>query len=391
MGLLSGAATFSRFRVVGLAETMFGPEHLKALSEHTVANAKATTMAANGAIVGWSAGDHTTDTVFEFGKNVIVDTLFVQLCIETNTPPAERLKSYYQQDLAALAKNNPSGHPSALNKREAREAAQDRIEQEAKDGRFIRRKVVDVLWDLKTREVWFGSTSSGHATHLRVLFKNTFGIELEPITAGAIARGKATLAEYEAIDKATLAPFIEGLTPFECSWDPLRDSRGFVGNEFLLWLWFNCDDDSGTISLPDGSTATVFLSKTLTLECPRGQGGKEVFTHEGPTRLSEAMQAIRSGKLPRRSGMIVVRHDRQYELVLGAETFAITGAKIPKPEEDGLDNHGRRQARVDGLRSMMDAMDLLYLTFCRVRFSAAWTEQLSRMQRWLSREERRAA
>jgi hypothetical protein len=389
MGLLTGAATFSRFRVSGPAPSMFGPEHLRALDNESISAIAENTA---GPFVGWSAGDHIMDTVFEFQKNVIEDTLSVQLCIETNTPPAERLKSYYQQDLIALAKNNPSGFPSALNKREAKEAAQDRIEQEAKDGRFIRRKVVDVMWDLKTSEVWFGSTSSGHATHLRVLFKNTFGIELEPITAGEQARHTAEMdIEADAVEAATLSPFIGTKTPQECSWTVAADDRDFVGNEFLLWLWFQCDDDSATITLSDASKATVFLSKTLTLECPTGMGGKEVFTHEGPTRLSEAMQAIRSGKLPRRSGMIIVRHNTQYELVLGAETFAITGAKIPKPEEDGLDNHGRRQARVDGLRSLMEAIDLLYLAFCRQRFSEAWGEQLPRMQAWLAREERRAA
>ena len=34
------------------------------------------------------------------------------------------------------------------------------------------------------------------------------------------------------------------------------------------------------------------LTKTLSLECPRGQTGKETISSEGPTKLPEAMRAL---------------------------------------------------------------------------------------------------
>ena len=68
------------------------------------------------------------------------------------------------------------------------------------------------------------------------------------------------------------------------------------------------------------------LARTLTLECPRGQTGKETIPSDGPTRLPEARRAIQAGKLPRKAGLILVRHDNQYELTLQAETLAVSGA-----------------------------------------------------------------
>ena len=164
--------------------------------------------------------------------------------------------------------------------------------------------------------------------------------------------------------------------------DHMRDfnrSKGFQ-DIFLL---------PATRKLLDGSEATVFLARTLTLECPRGQTGFETITHEGPTRLPEAMRAVQSGKLPRKVGVTVVRHDVQYEFTLHAETLAIGGAKIPPPDDE--DERARLEARGQQLRDLNETFDLIFDAFGRVRFSAEWSKQLAKMQKWLSREDRRAA
>lgn len=387
MGLLTGSASFTRFHIDGQSPAMFSHEHLSKLFVRNIVDNQ-DTISMDGSRYGWSAGEHMFDREFTFEKNVLEDALFFQLCVETNKAPAEKFKAYYATELAGLAKNNPSGHPSALNRREAKEAALDRVEQEAKDGRFKRRKLIDVIWDRQRNEVFFGSTSSAHAVRMATLFEATFDVKLEAITAESLCeRIKNTV---EKIDKAafeltTLSPFIPSLTPPEAIWD-IPMSLNFSGNEFLMWLWFQCEDGSETIELPDVSDITFFLSKTLTLECPRGSSGKEVFTHEGPTRLPEAMRGIRGGKLPRRCGITFVRHDRQFELVLSPETWAIGSAKIPKPEEDGLTPHARLCERVERLRDLAEGLDLTYQEFCEQRFSDEWSNVLPRMQRWLERE-----
>ena len=65
---------------------------------------------------------------------------------------------------------------------------------------------------------------------------------------------------------------------------------------------------------------------------PAGRVGQETITSEAPSRLPEAAKAIRSGKLPRKSGMTLVRHGEQYDLVLQPETFSVSGAKIQTEE-----------------------------------------------------------
>jgi hypothetical protein len=117
--------------------------------------------------------------------------------------------------------------------------------------------------------------------------------------------------------------------------------------------------------------------------------GHETITFEGPTRLPEAMRAIQGGKLPRKCGLTVVRHDVQYEFTLHAESLAVGAAKIPPPEDE--DDRARLEARAQQVRDLVETLDLLFDAFGQVRFSAEWPKQLAKMQRWLSREERKAA
>ena len=139
--------------------------------------------------------------------------------------------------------------------------------------------------------------------------------------------------------------------------------------------------DGDTIALPDSSEATVMLAKTLVLDCPRGETGRDQLTYEGPTRLPEALRALQSGKLPRKAGLIIVRHGIQYELTLQAETLAVSGAGLPKAEGKGPDEV--HWARVDSLRHLVETLDLLFDAYGRRRISTDWAGELGRIRLWL--------
>ena len=123
------------------------------------------------------------------------------------------------------------------------------------------------------------------------------------------------------------------------------------------------------------------VAKTLTLDCPRGETGRDQLTNEGPTRLPEAFRALQAGKLPRKAGLILVRHGIQYELTLQAETLAVSGANLPKPE--GVSGREAQVARIDSLRHLVETLDLLYDAYGRRRTGPEWSGELGRIRRWL--------
>jgi hypothetical protein len=389
MGFFTGRASFLRFKVNGPAPRLFDDEQIDRLKDRMAGRQRI--ASADGVETGWTAGDHVLDTDFHLAKNIINDTLTFDLRVDTDKLPSDLLRAYYAVELKALSKNNPSGFASARQKREAKEIARERLEQEAKDGRYKKRKCIPVLWDKLSNEVLFGATSLAQIDRLCSLFETTFGFGLECVTAGRRAYHLAEVnSRTRLVDDSAPSAFVPGVTPSDVAWIADESSRDFIGNEFLLWLWYHTDVASDTIKLADNSEVTLMLARTLNLECPRGVTGHETISHEGPTRLPEARRAIQSGKLPRKVGLTLVRHGEQYELSLHAETLAVGGAKLPPPDE-AADARGKLDDRATQLRALIETLDLLYNAFGEKRFGKEWEHELAGMQKWLKREERRAA
>lgn len=385
MGFFSGRVTFVRYRVSGAAPRSFGVKHVEALA--ALAAGTQRLASADGMEIGWTAGGHILDTKFDLAKNVVNDTLHAAFRVDSERLPADLMRAYYQTDLDALTKTNPSGLPSARQKREARESARDRLEREAKDGRYLRRKAYEVLWDALSNELLVATTAVTVVDRLHAHFEATFDRKFEPVTAGQLAFALAELRDQtRAVDDASPSAFVPSASADEYAWVMGETSRDFVGNEFLLWLWYHLETEDDTIRLSDDSEVVAMIARTLTLEDPRAQSGKETITCEGPTRLPEAKRAVQSGKLPRKLGLTLVRHDQQYEFALQAETLAISGAKLPPPTEES--DRARLEERVTQIRALTETLDLLYDTFGRQRFSDDWTKVLARIQKWLDRGER---
>jgi hypothetical protein len=90
-------------------------------------------------------------------------------------------------------------------------------------------------------------------------------------------------------------------------------------------------------------------------------------------------------------GLTLVRHSEQYELTLHAETLAVSGAKLPPPDESISEPRAQLEERANQIRNLIETLDLLYDAFGQKRFGKDWEKELAGIQKWLKREERRAA
>ena len=381
MAFLNGRVTFLRFNVIGPKPRHFTEEHLGRLETRSAG--KSRIASADGVDVGWTAGDHVLDTDFDLAKNVVNDTLQFEMRIDADKTPSDLLRAYTSIELKALSKENPSGLPSARQKREAKQAARERLEEEAKDGRFRKRTCIPVMWDALSNELLYGATSYTHLDRLTSHFQQTFGLSLEAVTAGRRAHQLAELHDRtRAVDDSSPSKFVSD-SPHDVAWIADESSRDFLGNEFLLWLWYYLDQVDDTIELEDKSDLTAMMARSLSLECPRGITGKGTITSEGPTRLPEARRAVQAGKLPRKAGLTLVRQDQQYEFSLHAESLGVGSCKLPNMPEDVTDARARLEERVTQIRNLIETLDLLYDAFGKFRFAKAWSDELVKVQHWL--------
>ena len=377
MPFLNGRMTFSRFSIDGAKPAMFGPEHLDLLQQHAIGTQA--TANGDGSESGWIAGDHILDTRFDLEKNIINDALHFALRIDTQAIPGDLIKAYTLSEIAAFASQNPSGFASAKQKKEARLIARERAEEESKDGRFRRRKMIPILWDRQSNQLLVGTTSNTALDRVYFAFGETFGHELVRMTAG-----KAALLHAPEGEVAEPSPSLFVRTsPEFVAWSD-TSSGDFLGNEFLVWLWHVTENASDTIRLPDDSEVCLMMSSKLSMECPLGQYGKQNFSSDGPSRLPESKKAIQSGRLPRKAGLIMVRHDQQYEFAIQAENLDITGAKMPPVE--GESERACKEERVTQIRGFLETLDLLYGRFCEVRLGLEWGEVVQEIREWLGQK-----
>lgn len=385
MGFLNGGVTFQRYQITGPRPRLFDDTHLLRLAEHQAGRQKL--AAADGVETGWAAGAHIWDTDFTLEKNVYADHLLFDLWVQTDPLPADRLLAYYATDLKALAKDNPSGFASARQKREAKESARTRLAQEAKDGRYRKWKCVPCAWDAGTNALFFGATSLAHADRLEALWAATFqaGPDREGLAGGlsAVTPSALACARYPGAENEHLSPFVPGTTPEDRPyWCAAEGVPDFLGNEFLLWLWYLSDTAGDTIRTPDGSEITFMFSGGIKLDDPRAQAGDCTANSASAVRLPEARAAVRSGKLPREAALTVARNGDLFSFRLRAETLAVSGAKLPAIE-DVKAQRDRELQRLQLVRDLAEAVDLLFGAFLARRMSGYWPHEVRDMGAWL--------
>lgn len=383
MGFLSGSTTFDRFRVTEDPTGAFGEEHLKILSNNKIKPSKANLYETPN--VGFTGGRHLFDTDFDHAKNVIGDALHFGIRFDSCQIPGPIKQAWMQMELAGLLKDNPGSSPSKVQREEAKEAVEARCADEAAKGNFIRMSVVSVLWDAMTETIYLGSTSEKTNEACLDFLTARFGLEFQRVTSGTLAAELATSEKMTAgLFNASPSLFLPDSTGNVIWWNGMGENFDFLGNEFLLWLWWHWETLGDTLQLSDGSEVSGMFARSLGLDCPMGENGKESISSESPVALPEARMAIRMGKLPRKAGLRLVRDDEQFDLTLKAESFSIGSAKITQigddvPTRELLD-------RIESIRQLSETMDLLYEVFCQLRLSNKWDGTLAKISEWLQAE-----
>jgi hypothetical protein len=393
MGFASGSVSFRRFVVRGKSPKAVDQKLLERLAEHALRPGEFGVPGEEE--YGWSGGRHVLDGSFSFENNVYADALHFALRIDTNKVPGELKKAWELMEADAVAAENPSGFISKSQKKDVKESIRQKIDDELRAGHYRRSKLLPVLWDLPSQTVY--SPASGKSFEkLAEIFQRTFGLDLEPVSAGALGlnvsedRGKRRDYEDFRPTRFVQGPEGEGQHP-EYPWVAKGPQpKDFLGNEFLLWLWHEADSRTGIITTERAGDVTIYLDKSLDLDCAYGQTGRDTLRGDGPTRMPEARDALRSGKLPRKAGMIIDANRQQYTFSFNAEQLSFGSTKLPDVEE-AENPRVMFEERVVLLRDLCAAIDGLFETFLKLRGSSAWEGYVNGLRRWIMQPVKTAA
>jgi hypothetical protein len=212
-------------------------------------------------------------------------------------------------------------------------------------------------------------------------------LNLLPLSAGTLAlrmlEPQGRRRDYEDLrpTRFVQGPEGEGQWP-EYPW-VLKgpEPKDFLGNEFLLWLWHEAETSDGTIKVR-GEEVSIVMDRSLDLDCAYGMTGKDSIRGTGPTRMPEAHVALRTGKVPRKTGMLLESSGMQFTLTLNPESFHVSGGKLPEIEE-AQSPRVVFEERVSSLRGCCKAIDCLFEKFLMIRVGSGWEGQVATMSKWV--------
>ena len=170
-----------------------------------------------------------------------------------------------------------------------------------------------------------------------------------------------------------------------------RSRRTSSATSSSLWLWHEADSANGTIATESAGDVTIYIDRSLELDCAYGQTGRDVLEGDGPSRMPEAPDALRSGKVPRKAGLIADVNRQQYAFTLAAESLAaLAQAKLPDVEEADSPRV-LFEERIALLRDLCRGIDAVYATFLKLRASSNWEGYISQVRRWIKKAEKAVA
>jgi hypothetical protein len=403
MAFDSGRVTFTRFRVSGDVPTQVDETTLDTLREHAF---QQTEIGAPDEVeVGWITGEHLLDTQFSYEKNGFGSMLLLAMRLDTHKVPSDLKQAYKKINEQAAAEGNPSGFASKAQKRDAAEEAERQVKEDLASGRFRKSKSVPVLWDLSQGILYCGAATNTAVEHLASLIRTSFGGELQLITAGTLAgellRQTGQGRDYEDLkptgftgppQQARDAADDDNDAPRDMSVPQVPwivqsvDLKDFLGNEFLLWLWWHLEEKDGTVPARNGQgedgAMYLAIDKTLEMECAWGVGGKQSLRGDTPSRLREAVEALRMGKWPRKLGLLLSDGEHQWELTLQGDRMVISGASLPEvPEAESP--RELTEARLQLVQKLAAALDQMYAAFLADRTAGAWPGRRDTLGQWI--------
>jgi hypothetical protein len=119
-----------------------------------------------------------------------------------------------------------------------KDSVRKKIEDELRAGHFRRSKLLPVLWDLPSQTVYC-SASGKSFEKLAEIFHRTFGLDLQPVSAGSlglrVCEARQKRREYEDFrpTRFVAGPEGEGPVPGVPVGGQGPEPKDFLGNEFL--------------------------------------------------------------------------------------------------------------------------------------------------------------
>jgi len=163
--------------------------------------------------------------------------------------------------------------------------------------------------------------------------------------------------------------------------EKIERTRHF-GELFLIWLWYHADIDESCFRLSDGSLLTLTFDNQMTLEAKLEEAERATLSGGSPAASREAHEALRQGKFVSHAKIRVERDEKEWVLVLNAQSLSLSGLKIPALMTKEADEKlFERQFLIEEIDALIRG---LYERFLTTRLDQeAWKIESKALSAWI--------
>lgn len=161
-------------------------------------------------------------------------------------------------------------------------------------------------------------------------------------------------------------------------------THGFLGEEFLLWIWWKFETDGGEFTLPGGRVVGVAIDDVLVF-APKSEDDTQQTLRRGlPTRTPEARTALRHGHRIAKARLLLAEASRQWTCTLDGERMAFGAVKLPDDDDGAESAEDRTTDRAANWLALHEIVAALFGQFLRVRVGDGWKREAEQIALWMA-------
>ena len=146
-------------------------------------------------------------------------------------------------------------------------------------------------------------------------------------------------------------------------------SHGFLGQEFLTWLWFRIETDGGEFTLSRERVVGVSMDDLLQFAPRDDEETSQVLKKGIPSRTAEARVSLQQGHRLAKARLAIACDQRVWSVTLDGATMSLGSVKLPEDDEEATSAEEKTEERVSNLLDLQEIAAELYGLFLRERLA----------------------
>ncbi len=142
-----------------------------------------------------------------------------------------------------------------------------------------------------------------------------------------------------------------------------RIKLGFLGQEFIFWLFKKSSDDT-YFPLEEYGTESVelFLEEQITLDSIRGDGYTETIKSKELSELEDVKSSMKSGRIPSSVKVRIIRGELEWAFQIKSNPLMIKAVKLPIVADSAKDDIKQmRLVLIEHLDKIIQALFAMFL------------------------------